>query len=86
MQYVKVEKSFCLLFEDALDKSPKNIKQAIENYEGINQVKLMTIHKSKGLEFDTVFFVDFHDNSWWGLCEAVQWKNGLSCPKVRKAT
>lgn len=71
----KVSKSFCLLFQDALDKNSKNIRQAIESYEGTNQVKLMTIHKSKGLEFDTVFFVDFHDEAWWGLCKAVQRKN-----------
>lgn len=75
-QYLsKVKKSFCILFQDALDKNPKDIKQAIENYEGTNRVKLMTIHKSKGLEFDTVFFVDFHDDSWWGLRQAVQRKN-----------
>ena len=75
-QYLsKVNKSFCILFQDALDKNPKDIKQAIQNYEGTNQVKLMTIHKSKGLEFDTVFFVDFHDDSWWGLRQAVQRKN-----------
>lgn len=71
----KVGKSFCLLFQDALDINPKDIKQAIEHYEGTNQVKLMTIHKSKGLEFDTVFFVDFHDDSWWALRQAVQRKN-----------
>lgn len=71
----KVKKSFCILFQDALDESSGDVKQAIENYEGTNQVKLMTIHKSKGLEFDTVFFVDFHDDSWWGLRQAVQRKN-----------
>ena len=75
-QYLnKVGESFCLLFQDALDKNPKDIKQSIENYEGTNQIKLMTIHKSKGLEFNTVFFVDFHDDSWWGLRQAVQRKN-----------
>ncbi len=75
-QYLtKVKKSFCILFQDELDKNPTNIQKAIENYEGTNQVKLMTIHKSKGLEFDTVFFVDFHDGSWWGLKRAVQNKN-----------
>ena len=72
---IKVQKSFCFLFQDALDKNPMDIRQAIENYEGTNQVKLMTIHKSKGLEFDTVFFVDFHDDSWWGLRRAVQQKD-----------
>lgn len=25
----------------------------------------MTIHKSKGLEFDTVIFVGLDDSSWW---------------------
>lgn len=75
-QYLnKVGKSFCLLFQDALDKNPGNIKQAIENYEGTNQVKLMTIHKSKGLEFNTVFLVDFHDEAWWALSRAVRTKN-----------
>ena len=72
-QYLcKVKKSFCALFQDTLDKNPNNIKLAIESYEGVSQVKLMTIHKSKGLEFNTVFFVDFHDESWWGLRRAVQ--------------
>ncbi len=71
----KVGKSFCLLFQEALVKNPKDIKQAIENYEGPNQVKLMTIHKSKGLEFDTVFFVDFHDEAWWALRKAVRAKS-----------
>jgi superfamily I DNA/RNA helicase len=71
----KMSKSFCILFQDALDKNSKDIRLAIDSYEGANQVKLMTIHKSKGLEFDTVFFVDFHDDSWWGLRQAVQRKN-----------
>ena len=30
----------------------------------------MTIHKSKGLEFHTVFFIDFNEDSWWGLTNA----------------
>jgi len=71
----KVKKSFCILFQDALNDNPDNIRLAIENYEGRSHVKLMTIHKSKGLEFDTVFFVDFHDNSWWGLRRALQQGN-----------
>lgn len=72
---VKATRSFCILFQDALDRHPEDFKLAIECYEGTNQVKLMTIHKSKGLEFDTVFFVDFHGDSWWGLRQAVQRNN-----------
>ncbi|MCH9666018.1 MAG: ATP-dependent helicase [Gammaproteobacteria bacterium] len=59
--------SFRVFFQERLDENGTDIKKAIEDYYGANQVKLMTIHKSKGLEFDTVFFVDFHDQSWWGL-------------------
>jgi superfamily I DNA/RNA helicase len=68
----KVKNSFCILFQENLDAHSKNIKQAIESYEGIGQVKLMTILYCKGLEFNTVFFVDFHDESWWGLRRAIQ--------------
>lgn len=31
------------------------------------QVRLMTIHKSKGLEFHTVIFLGLHRNSFWGF-------------------
>ncbi len=75
-QYLtKVRESFCILFQEAIDKNPNNQKLAIANYQGLNQVKLMTIHKSKGLEFNTVFFVDFHDEAWWGLLDAVKKEN-----------
>ncbi|MFW0778210.1 MAG: UvrD-helicase domain-containing protein [Rickettsiales bacterium] len=91
-QYLsKVKKSFCILFQDALDKHPEDIKSAIESYEGLNQVKLMTIHKSKGLEFNTVFFVDFfvddypNRSPWWGLVNAVK-KNDSEKQREEKNT
>ncbi len=33
--------------------------------DGEEQVSLLTIHKSKGLEYDTVIFVGLDDQSWW---------------------
>ena len=39
--------------------------QTLESYEGQNAVPLMTIHKSKGLEYHTVLFVGLDDQSWW---------------------
>ncbi|HAT8858785.1 TPA: AAA family ATPase [Legionella pneumophila subsp. pneumophila] len=71
----KTENSFCAFFQEALDRNLQDIRLAIESYEGHNQIKLMTIHKSKSLEFDTVFFVDFHTSSWWGLENAVKDNN-----------
>lgn len=37
----------------------------LDAYEGVAQVPLMTVHKSKGLEYDTVLFVGLDDSAWW---------------------
>jgi len=37
----------------------------VDEFEGINHIPLMTIHKSKGLEFDTTIFMGMDDNAWW---------------------
>ncbi|VEB34479.1 DNA dependent ATPase I and helicase II [Legionella sainthelensi] len=71
----KTENSFCAFFQESLERNLQDVRLAIESYEGHSQIKLMTIHKSKSLEFDTVFFVDFHTNSWWGLDKAVKENN-----------
>lgn len=34
-------------------------------YEGLDAVALMTIHKSKGLEYHTVVFIGLDDSAWW---------------------
>lgn len=41
--------------------------EALDDFEGIGQVQLMTIHKSKGLEFHTMIFYGLDNNSWWSL-------------------
>ena len=40
---------------------------AIDTYEGLHAIPLMTIHKSKGLEYDTVIFVGLDDGAWWSF-------------------
>ena len=40
---------------------------AIENFEGVHSVPIMTIHKSKGLEYDTVYFVGLEDSAFWNF-------------------
>lgn len=37
----------------------------LDRFEGINQIPLMTVHKSKGLEYDTILFVGLDDQMWW---------------------
>ena len=38
---------------------------ALDTYEGVNALSLMTLHKSKGLEYHTVIFIGLDDSAWW---------------------
>lgn len=38
---------------------------ALDAYEGRNALPLMTLHKSKGLEYHTVIFIGLDDSAWW---------------------
>ena len=44
-----------------------NWAEALDTYEGLNAIPLMTIHKSKGLEYHTVIFVGLDDGAWWSF-------------------
>jgi hypothetical protein len=37
----------------------------LDAFEGSRQIPLMTVHKSKGLEYDTIVFVGLDDRAWW---------------------
>jgi superfamily I DNA/RNA helicase len=37
----------------------------LDAFEGFGQIPLMTVHKSKGLEYDTIVFVGLDDQAWW---------------------
>lgn len=37
----------------------------LDRFEGVDEVPLMTVHKSKGLEYDTILFVGLDDKMWW---------------------
>ena len=39
--------------------------QAFADVEAADAVTLMTIHRSKGLEYHTVFFLGLDDDQWW---------------------
>jgi superfamily I DNA/RNA helicase len=41
--------------------------QILDTYEGLHAIPLMTIHKSKGLEYHTVIFVGLDDGAWWSF-------------------
>ena len=41
--------------------------EALDEFEGLEQIALMTIHKSKGLEFHTMIFYGLDNQTWWSL-------------------
>ncbi|WBY18029.1 ATP-dependent helicase (plasmid) [Erythrobacteraceae bacterium WH01K] len=42
-------------------------RTALDKFEGRDQVPLLTIHKSKGMEFHTIIFFGLDSQSWWSL-------------------
>lgn len=62
----RVWNGFKLLLQESLQHA-KNWPGALDEFEGFGQIALMTIHKSKGLEFHTVIFFGLDNQSWWSL-------------------
>lgn len=40
---------------------------AMENFCGLHSIPIMTIHKSKGLEYSSVYFVGLEDSAFWNF-------------------
>ncbi|KAB2939377.1 MAG: ATP-dependent helicase [Hyphomicrobium sp.] len=55
------------LFESCVGQS--DWLTALDVYEGAQSLPLMTIHKSKGLEYHTVIFVGLDDGAWWSFAD-----------------
>ena len=49
----------------ALYQSTYNLKSALDTLVGIDTIPVMTIHKSKGLEYHTVIFLGLEDGAFW---------------------
>ena len=54
-----------LLYLKACASETDSWIDCLDRYEGRDSTPLMTVHKSKGLEYDTVLFLGLDDNSWW---------------------
>jgi len=42
-----------------------NWQKCLDTFEGLSSIPLMTVHKSKGLEYDTIIFIGLDDKAWW---------------------
>jgi superfamily I DNA/RNA helicase len=52
---------------EASCKIASDWSEALDAYEGTHSVALMTIHKSKGLEYHSVIFVGLDDEAWFAF-------------------
>lgn len=43
--------------------------EALDGYEGLDAIPLMTVHKAKGLEYHTVVFIGLDDGAWWSFAQ-----------------
>ena len=62
----RVWSGFVLLLRECLEHAD-SWSIALDELEGLGQIALMTIHKSKGLEFHTMIFYGLDNQTWWSL-------------------
>lgn len=41
--------------------------RALENFKGKDSIPIMTVHKSKGLEYECIFFIGLEDGAFWNF-------------------
>lgn len=64
--FARVKKGFTALLSESCAQGG-SWSEALDRFEGIGQVPLMTVHKSKGLEFHSMIFFGLDSQSWWSL-------------------
>lgn len=64
--FERVWSGFVTLLKECAEHS-SSWMEALDEFEGIGQVVLMTVHKSKGLEFHTMIFYGLDNQTWWSL-------------------
>ena len=63
----KLVEKFEIYLEDELQRASYDWTLALESFCGKNSIPIMTIHKSKGLEYSAVYFVGLEDGAFWSF-------------------
>ncbi|RLL63739.1 3'-5' exonuclease [Paenirhodobacter hankyongi] len=67
--FQRVRDGFQVLLRECVENAA-DWSGVLDRFEGKDQVSLMTIHKSKGLEFHTMIFFGLDAQTWWSLSPA----------------
>ena len=65
--FTNVIAQFEKLFFEEYVAACGDLSLAIENFCGDHSIPIMTIHKSKGLEYNAVYFVGLEDSAFWNF-------------------
>jgi superfamily I DNA/RNA helicase len=58
---------FTELFWKEVEIANKDWHRAVKGFKGEESIPIMTIHKSKGLEYDSVYFMGLEDSAFWNF-------------------
>ena len=58
---------FSELFWEEIVIAKKDWSKAVKGFRGEESIPIMTIHKSKGLEYDSVYFLGLEDSAFWNF-------------------
>lgn len=58
---------FTELFWQEVEIANKDWHMAVKGFRGEESIPIMTIHKSKGLEYDSVYFMGLEDSAFWNF-------------------
>ena len=64
--FERVREGFVILLAECTELSDA-WSETLDRFEGLGQVSLMTVHKSKSLEFHTMIFFGLDNRTWWRL-------------------
>lgn len=64
--FITINKFSKLLYEEYSQSQGAWI-DIISNFKGENSISIMTIHKSKGLEYEAVYFLGLEDSAFWNF-------------------
>jgi len=65
--YLQGQVSALAVASDRATSTSASMYEAVNDVIGANAIPAITIHKSKGLEFNTVIFLGLEDSQWWGF-------------------
>ncbi|HEQ8535298.1 TPA: ATP-binding domain-containing protein, partial [Streptococcus pyogenes] len=60
-------KNFSKLLYKEYSQTQSEWIDIVSNFKGENSIPIMTIHKSKGLEYKAVYFIGLEDSAFWNF-------------------